>query len=256
MRKSYVIGLSLILVSLAAASAHAVVLLTENFDSMGPSGTAPPAGWTVGHLSTVYNRDPTNGNNTAIVPETLQVDDGTKTGDTNGVSYNYGTTGAGDRALGNIPRTPNGDHVIQLEYTNNTGYPLNSFTLSYWGEQWHRGESKAAAQPEKLRVYYSTTAVGNYVRLTAHDFIAPENNSILPQAAIDGNVKHTFVTGGFAPATAIAPGAKLFVRWYDYNDDATLDHGLAIDDVLLEGVPEPAALLLLAFGGLALLRRR
>jgi len=32
-----------------------------------------------------------------------------------------------------------------------------------------------------------------------------------------------------SPAWRFAPGSTLYVRWYDYNDDATLDQ-VAIDD--------------------------
>ncbi len=219
---------------LAGVADADITLLSENFDSMGPSGTAPPSGWVIGHMNPVRNRDSTGGEGAAIVSEALIVDNGTAQGSSNGESYNYGTTGAADRAIGNIPRTTNGDHVMQVAITNNTGTSLSVFTLSYWGEQWHRGESKAATKPEKLRVYFSSTsATSGFVRMTGFDFIAPQDVPGEAQTALDGNAaaNRAYVTGTYTPAAPIANGATFYIRWYDYNDDATLDHGLAIDDV-------------------------
>ncbi len=174
-------------------------LLTQDFDSAGAAGTTPPSGWTIGHLNPVKNRDAAGGTGAAIVAETLVVDDGSGTGGSNGISYNYGTTGAADRALGNIPRTGNGDHIIQVAITNNTGANLSAITLNYWGEQWHRGESKAVTKPERLRVYFSaTSATAGFVSMGAgFDFIAPQDLPGQAQAALDGNAaaNRAYITG-------------------------------------------------------------
>lgn len=248
-----------VLCTCAAGAGADYILVDQNFDAIGANGTAAPAGWAVGRCNPVKNRDNTGGEGTAVVSESLIVDNGALTGGSNGHSYNYGTTGAGDRALGNIPRTGNGDHLVQVAVTNNTGVPLTGINLSYWGEQWHRGESKAASKPEKLRVYYSaTSSTSGFVRMTGFDFIAPQDVSGAAQAALDGNLpeNRSFVTGAYTPATAIPAGGTFYIRWYDYNDDATLDHGLAIDDVLITGVPEPTSLLLLCTACCIWLRRR
>ncbi len=264
MRRSDVCGLVGAMILISTGGASAAVLVSQNFDSIGPGGTAPPAGWTIGHLNPVTNRVASDALGAhSMVSEALIVDNGSKTGATNGESYNYGTTGAADRALGNIPRTPNGDHVIQVAVTNNLGYALTSINLSYAGEQWHLGESKAggaSTKPEKLRVYYSVSPTSGFARMTSSifDFIVPQDLPGQPQAALDGNAaaNRVLISGSYAPAAPIAPGATFYIRWHDYNEDQTLDHGLAIDDVVIEGVPEPSAIVLLALGGLALRRRR
>ncbi len=260
MRRSSLIGLAAAIAMVWAGGANAAfVLVNENFDSIGPNGTAPPSGWTIGHLSPVTNRDPTNGNTRPIVSETMLVDDGSNNGDPSGFSFNYGSTGASDRALGNVPKTTNGDHVVQVAVTNSTGYTLDSLTISYWGEQWRQGQCTptAANGPEKLRVYYSTSATAGYIRVNPLDFFAPQTSTASPDRALDGNAAANRISlSSGVLTTSIAPGATLYIRWYDYNDDGTRDHGLAIDDVLVTATPEPATMLLLVLGGLAMLRRR
>ena len=54
-------------------------------------------------------------------------------------------------------------------------------------------------------------------------------------------------------AVAIAPSALFYVTWHDWNDDATRDHALAVDDVTIRVVPEPSTLILLGMGALGLL---
>ena len=243
----------------AGPAVASISLANQNFDGIGPGGASMPMGWTVGYFNPAKNRDGTAGTGTAYTFAALLVDDGSGTGGSNGYSYNYGTAFAADRAVGAIPRTGQGDRLIQVAVTNTANYAMTSIDLSYWGEQWHRGESKAASQPEKLRVYFSpNSSISNFVRMSGFDFVAPQNISGASQAALDGNAaaNRTLVSGNYIPAAPIAPGATFYIRWYDYNDDQTLDHGLAIDDVSIIGVPEPAALSLLAIGALALLRRR
>lgn len=232
-----------VIMSAGAASAD-VTLRTETFDSIGPSGTSPPTGWTIGRFSPAVNRESggnLGGNGLTVVSDSpvLVVDDGSGTGSSNGLSYNYGTTGAADRALGNIPKTTNGDRIIQVAITNNSGLSLRTITLTYTGEQWHRGESKSDSGPEKLRVYYSaTSATSGFVSMgSSFEFTAPQNLSGQPQAALDGNAaaNRTVISGTYTPATPIANGTTFYIRWYDWNDNNTADHGLAVDDVTVTG---------------------
>lgn len=256
-----------------AATFNGLGVYSENFDSIGASGTAPPADWTAGVVS--GSRNTTGGG--AITSQALVSDNGSNgqpngTGGTIGRSYNYGTTSASDRAIGFISTTNGGsgflggDHVLQVAIVNNTGAPINQMTIGYTGEQWRYGQDIAtsAQGPEKLRVYYSTSPNSGWVDITL-DFIAPKQD--LPGATpdftpLDGNLAENRVVLSkmFNLPSPLANGSTFYLRWLDWNDDGTNDHGIAVDDfsvtVAMPEVPEPASLGMLAVGALALLRRR
>jgi PEP-CTERM motif len=259
------------LLLIAVQSSYAdVVLLTENFDSMGTAGTSPPAGWTIGYLGASGSQNrlamtPHAGNGQAITSlaggANFAVSNGT-VGSGTPFALNLGTTGSSDRALGNFPRTsPFGDHIMQVQVTNNSGSALTDITLSYWGEQWKRFQGTAAEKPERLRVLYGdVSATDGFVYLgTAFDFNALQD--LGGELVLDGNAaeNRTLVTGSFTPAQPIADGATFWIRWHDWNDNSTSDHVLAIDDVQVSGVPEPGTLVMLlgaAVLGLVAWRRR
>lgn len=254
-----------------ASSAHAALNFSgsyaENFDSIGPTGTAVPTGWTIGHFSDNASLNATGGNGKTIVSEPLVVNlnDGTVAmyGGTNGVSYNYGTVGAADRAIGNLPRTPLGDHVMQVDFINTTGAPITQFSVSFAGEQWLDAQNTTPSSgPEKLRFFYSpSSAVSGFVAETALDFLPPV---LTPQSApyvvLDGNLaaNRAVLSASITPATAIPVNGTFSLRWLDWNDSSTLDNPLAIDDLVVSATvsPEPASLALLGLGAVALLKRR
>ncbi len=72
----------------------------------------------------------------------------------------------------------------------------------------------------------------------------------------DGDGDGTVITSTFAPFAQAIPGTgstlDISIIW---QLDAG-DEDLALDNVMVTGVPEPASLALLALGGLALIRRR
>ena len=98
---------------------------SENFDSMGSSAssTITPPGWFVG------------AGTGAISGTTVRVGDGNSLG---GGSYNWGTSGSSDRALGSLV---NGIAPLDTEarFKNLSGSMIVSFTISYSGEQWRPG---------------------------------------------------------------------------------------------------------------------
>jgi hypothetical protein len=73
-----------------------------------------------------------------------------------------------------------------------------------------------------------------------------------------GSVTDSAWTGVKYDISAIADGqSTVFVRWgIGPTDSSWFYSGWNIDDVVFRGVPEPGTLALLAFGGLALIRRR
>ena len=198
---------------------------TEDFDSIGVGNTVAPSGWKVGKFSTTQNRVPPG---STVENETLYADDGAST--TKGLSYNYGTTGDFDRAVGNIATTGSGDRAMQLEITNNTGSDIESFTLGYAGEQWQDRES-GENPPEGLTLYFSTDPGSGFVLMGAQfDFVAPKNNG--GTVKLDGNAaeNRTVISATYTPETLIPDGETFYVTWYDSND-AVNDSPMAIDDV-------------------------
>jgi len=202
---------------------------TESFDSMGPGGTALPTGWAAGKYSTTQNRQPPG---SAPANESLYVDDGSSS--TKGRSYNYGTSGGADRAVGHLPTTSSGDRAVQLAIANNTGYAIDEFTLDYTGEQWREWEG-GAASAEKLSVWFSTSPGSGFIELGSEfHFEAPRDSGlgVGEGTALDGNdpANRLAISGTFAPPAPISNGQTFYLTWHDQNDN-TSDHALAVDDV-------------------------
>ena len=259
MKKSAVIAIVCLgLANLAGAAGifGAGGLYTENFDSIGSLGTTPPPNWTSGNYNPYLNRQLLDSSPSAVNNDALFVDDGSD--GTKGRSYNYGTTGAADRAIGHIPTTSYGDGGLQVAIENNTGVPITTFDIQYTGEQWRDYQGTASTKPERLRVYISNANNGGYIYLPNLDFNAPQDNGL--NAALDGNaaanrtvLSDTVSLAGIGyPGGAIAPGASFYLTWHDWNDNAANDHALAVDDVSVV-VPEPSSILLAVLGLIGLL---
>jgi hypothetical protein len=238
-------------------------IYTQNFDSIGPTGTTPPLNWLSGDYTPYRNRQLLDAAPAAVQNDPLVPDDGSS--GTTAQSYNYGTTGDPDRAIGHIGTTSNyGDSGLQVALFNNTGAPITQLTIEYVGEQWRYYQGASSSGPEKLRMYISSANNAGYIALPTLDFTAPHQTGEVANRALDGNLatNRVGISGtvdlaaiGY-PGGAVGPEQVFFLTWHDWNDNATLDHGLAVDDVRITAVPEPATMALLALGGLALLRRR
>ncbi|MHC4180313.1 MAG: autotransporter outer membrane beta-barrel domain-containing protein, partial [Planctomycetota bacterium] len=218
--------------------ATGATIYAENFDSIGPAGTSPPANWISGDYTAGNSRQPPT---SALNNDLLIVDDGNSTN--KGNSFNYGSTGDPDRAIGQLPTTTDcGDRGLQVAIQNNTGNPISAFDLSYTGEQWRDWQGTSSSGHEMIRRYYSTDPGSDFVYMgSALDFVAPQNAGL--DAAIDGNLaaNRETISGSFAPPAPIAPGQTFYLTWHDWNDNATNDHALAVDDVRISA-PVPVNL--------------
>jgi hypothetical protein len=183
----------------------------------------------------------------------------------------FGSSASTDRALGDVgsntlagPNAPTNSIWLGLRLNNNTGVTLDSFTLTYNGEQWRDGGA-ATPNAQTMNFMWSTTATAisdpntSFNAVATLNFTSPVFANTGSGAAVDGNAAGR-VNGITATVTGInwLAGTDLWLRWDDINH-AGNDHGLAIDDLVFSAeVPEPStvALLCLASVGLLIFRRR
>ena len=235
---------------LGVVSIHAQVPFTgsylENFDSMGPNGTAPPLGWSAVRIA---------GSGTLGAELTLGVTAGTATG---GGVYNTGSAGDSDRALG-VLASASTIPAFGLQLRNDTGSEVEALSLSGVMEQWRTGSS--ALVDETVAFEYSLDAAGiaddaaSWTPLPAMNL--EERLTFSTSAgAIDGNLpEHQFQMAGVISGLGWADQGILTMRWVD--SDVTGSDGLyALDNFALQAgiVPIPEPTTLGTFGlGLALL---
>jgi hypothetical protein len=263
-------------VFLASGATAAVVYSTDgstysqDFDSLpnSPTNTSlgnTPSGWIddtsspgAGQFSIVgwYLNHPTSTTEGgANGHQRLRAGSGSST---TGAFYSFGANSSTERALGDLGATTlaadDGTGVLSmaLRLTNNTGTTLNSFSLSYTGEQWHT--STATADP--MTVDFATDVSGS-------DFVGTGTFTPVPgltfastvsgaaEAALDGNdpANRSALSATNVPVNW-APGTDLWIRWSDIQVATLRDHGNAIDDLSFSAtaVPEPASLGLVVLG--------
>ena len=216
---------------LIAPAAHAVTPIpfngttyTENFNTLPTAAvanaTTPPTPVDVPNLAGwQYRNTVTTGNSNFSA--------GTGSANGGGV-YSFGTD-ASDRALGLLA---SGGYIgsIGVIFQNNTGGTLNSFTLSYTGEQWRSStvtqntlSFNYAVTPTQPTIAAANTAA------TALDFVGfppvPTNGQT------DGNdaANRKTITNTISGVNWGA-GQYLVIRFDDVNDPGN-DAGLALDDL-------------------------
>jgi hypothetical protein len=153
---------------------------------------------------------------------------------TNGI-YSYGN--GSERALGSLTTSDSDDIVYGALFSNETGQTINSITLSFKVEHWHRG---AATRPRHQRVKVSYAAA-NSVDISEDNLFDNDNFIDIPEAylisidtttlvdvGLNGNDISALITVTF-PVT-LQNNWQFFLRFYDDNTP-TFDMGLAVDDL-------------------------
>jgi len=184
----------------------------------------------------------------------------------------FGASGSTERALGDVgsntlagPNAPTNSIWLGLRLSNTTGVTLNSFTVTYDGEQWRDGGATTPVA-QTMNFMWSTTATAisdpnsSFTPEASLNFTSPVFANTGAGAAVNGNTVGR-VAGITATVTGFswAPGTDLWLRWDDINNTGN-DHGLAIDNFSFSAsaVPEPSvcALAGLAAIGSLVSRRR
>ena len=175
-----------------------------------------------------------------------------------------------DRAFGGQNDNDPATYHFGAQILNATGTTLDSFTLTYTGEQWRMisGESR-----DQLTFQYqifnagegSLSAATGWNAVEDLTFDAPRITSG-GSTGLDGNLTANRVEGIGATVLGLtwSAGQEIWLRWADYNPgpDDYLRAQLAIDDVTFSAtasIPEPSGFAVV-FGALSLgfasLRRR
>jgi hypothetical protein len=233
-------------------------------------------GWYLWHPLSVLSGSPPAGEGGANGHQRFRFGQGANTGS----FWGFSSTNSSDteKAMGDVGSTTtaaNGDSLyIALRLSNNTGVRLNSFTLTYDGEEYRDGQS---ASPESLLFAYNvgatTTPNGGgvpnwadptttYTSVSGLNFTAPTFSGTGSSGTfVDGNLAANRTAGITATITGITwdPGTDLWLRWADPQLASNADDGLAIDNVSFSAtttVPEPSSLVLLGLTTLYLTARR
>jgi hypothetical protein len=245
----------LALLSSGAASAVNLDLsgYSENFDSMGAAGTAPPVGWTVytgptGSANSTWTSSIPGAGVAAMVlaPTPLTATAAPGGNNNNGFNAAALTGPASDRVLATAPTTVSGA-ALQLALTNNTGAALGGIGLSF--DTVRYTTTSSANELPGYWLFYSLDGSSwtNVASLSPTLATVPNSTGVTPAATM------------FSFATAVAQGGTFYLRWVDDNAQQTSpDQIIGLNNVQVSAVPLPATLPLLlgAMGGLGTLLRR
>ncbi len=187
---------------------------TEDFDSMGTGGTAPPTDWTAASSA---------GSNP---PSALGLPSAAIGGIGNN-GYNAGTVGGADRALGVYGGASGDTRFISATFTNQTGSAVSTFDVNYDLETWYwRFADAANGGNDRSAGFNLVIDTGSGFRDVGPTFdTAVTNagvttdggvwlNSPTSSAGIGGTIDLAALNAGDANiAASIAPGGTFSLGW-------------------------------------------
>jgi uncharacterized protein (TIGR03437 family) len=221
--------------TLCPGQQNIVATYTQNFDSMGPTGTTPPPGWTVLEGNSGTNNGTWTGNITAngpnsvatIVPTTGPLTPSAAPTSTNNNGFNAQGDSASDRVLATSPTGFSGS-ALELDLTNASGSASNGLIVSYDIRRF-----TAVSTPNELpgyQLFYSVNG-GAWVNVPSlNPTIAGPSGVVVPNTVGVTNVPPTT----FGLATVWQNGQILRLRWVDDNAEQTSpDQIQGLDNVVV-----------------------
>ncbi len=201
---------------------------TQNFNTLDTSSSLSssilPTGWSIIEI-----------NGTSTTAANNQYKGGTGSSNA-GDTYSFGSANSSERALGSVTSGSLASCQYGIKYTNNTGAPITSISITYKGEQWRIGN--AAQHIDSLLFLYSTTA--SNVNDTAATTTWNTVNALLFQSiiqiasaagALDGNLTANNTTISGTIPVSIPAGGSIVIKWVDKKISGAGNDGLAIDDL-------------------------
>jgi hypothetical protein len=259
---------------------------TQNFDSMGTTGTAAPTGWSVyseagSHDTFSYYQDTASGSPTAgVVPNmtagalTAQstltaVAAANNTTSKGVVGYNFATTTSDtNRALGTSP-SGNAATILETAFMNSTGSAITALSLSYDIRRFTttvnnnttyvtQGDPTATVEENPgYWLYYSLNGGTTWTNVSSlNPTLSGTSGVVVPNTVGVTSVASPTLTLNGTWAT----GSVLEFAWIDDNAQGpSPDQLLGLDNVSLTAIPEPsvtASVFGAAAMGFCMLRRR
>jgi hypothetical protein len=233
---------------------------SENFDSMGTSGTTAPTGWR--HFTTSFGTNSTwttsihamGANSMATMPVStvatvLTAVTAPNANANNGFNAAVSAATSSDRILATAPTTVAGS-IIQLELRNNAGGTIfagDALTITFDTVRF-----RTVSSANELPGYWLFASNDTGTTWTNVTTVASPNPTI---TTVPNTVGVTNRTVNYTLTSNWNAGASLFFRWVDDNAVQTSpDQIIGLNNVSI--VPTPGALALAGVGTLLVARRR
>jgi len=262
-----------------AASASFTGSYSQNFDSMGQSGTTAPTGWSF--VSEAGAHDAFTPADDTIKPgalpdlatgalSTATATVTAVTGPTTtkaATGFNFGLTATPtDRALGTSP-TGNAASILELSLTNTTAAALNAINIGYDirrftttvnnNSTYNTGNYGSVEELPGYWLFYSLNGGASWTNVSAlNPTLSGLTGVVVPNTVGVTSVSQTLVnlTGSWGA------GSTLTLAWLDDNAQGpSPDQLLGLDNVSVTAIPEPstyAAILGALTIGFVAIRRR